>query len=71
VHLTRSSIDWYVARGAGVAAWLLLTTAVALGLAMAGRAPQLHQPRSAFVDVHRFASMLARTWAWHTATISR
>jgi hypothetical protein len=37
VHLTSSPLDWYVARTAGIAAYLLVTVAVLLGLTMAGK----------------------------------
>ena len=37
MHLTTSPLDWYVARAAGVAAYLLLTVVVTLGMTMAER----------------------------------
>src|SRR5207244_1011013 len=39
MHVTSSPIDWYAARAAGIVAYVLLTTVVALGISMAGRAP--------------------------------
>jgi hypothetical protein len=61
VHLTKSSLDWYVARGAGVTAWVLLTIVVLLGTGLASRLRRL-QPRLAVENVHRFASLLAATF---------
>ena len=39
MHVTSSPVDWYAARAAGIAAYLLLTAVVALGISLAGRAP--------------------------------
>ena len=61
MHLTRSSLDWYVARGAGVTAWVLLTVVVLLGSGLAARLRRL-QPRLAVENVHRFTSLLAATF---------
>jgi methionine sulfoxide reductase heme-binding subunit len=58
VHLTRSPVDWYAARAAGVAAYLLLTTVVCLGLTMAGRKQSKRWPRFAVEEVHRFGGLL-------------
>jgi sulfoxide reductase heme-binding subunit YedZ len=59
VHLTTSPVDWYAARAAGIAAYVLLTTVVCLGLTMAGRKKLERWPRFALEDVHRFGGLLA------------
>ena len=53
---------WYVARAGGMVAFGLLTTTIALGLVMSGRARLKRWPRFAVEDVHRFASLL--TWCF-------
>jgi methionine sulfoxide reductase heme-binding subunit len=52
-----SPTTWYVARSAGIVAYLLLSTSVVLGVLMAGRA-RLTWPRFAVQDVHRFLAIL-------------
>ena len=59
MHLTTSPVDWYAARAAGIAAYVLLTTVVCLGLTMAGRKKLERWPRFALEDVHRFGGLLA------------
>ncbi len=71
MHLTHSSLDWYAARAAGIAAWAVLTAVVAFGLALAGRANRPNQPRVAVADVHRFGGILAALFVVvHIATIA-
>jgi methionine sulfoxide reductase heme-binding subunit len=71
VHLTTSPVDWYAARAAGVAAYLLLTTVVCLGLTMAGRKRLERWPRFALEDVHRFGGLLVGSFvAAHVLTIA-
>jgi sulfoxide reductase heme-binding subunit YedZ len=53
-----SATTWYLARSAGVVAYLLLTSSVLLGLLMAGKAP-FTWPRFAVEEVHRFLGVLA------------
>jgi methionine sulfoxide reductase heme-binding subunit len=52
-----NGIAWYVARSAGIVAFLLLTASVVLGLLMSTRA-NLGWPRFAVEDVHRFIAKL-------------
>ncbi len=50
---------WYVARGAGLVSWVLLTLAVVWGLLLSGRFAR-RRPRPAWVlDLHRFLGGLA------------
>ena len=56
------NVTWYVARASGMVAFASLTTTVALGLVMSGRARLRRWPRFAVEDLHRFASLL--TWSF-------
>ena len=56
------TVTWYVVRASGMVAFALLTSTVALGLIMSGRARLPRWPRFAVEDVHRFASLL--TWSF-------
>ena len=58
MHLTTSPIDWYAARAAGIAAYVVLTIVVALGLTMTGKARSSKWPKFAVEDVHRFGGLL-------------
>ena len=58
MHLTSSPIDWYAARAAGIAAYLVLTIVVSLGISMAGKARSGKWPKFAIEDVHRFGGLL-------------
>src|SRR5262249_42162460 len=71
MHLTSSPVDWYAARAAGVAAYLLLSAVVALGTTMARRKSLPRWPRFALEDVHRFGGLLVGTFvAIHVVAIA-
>jgi len=71
LHLTSSPIDWYAARAAGIAAYLVLTIVLSLGLAMAGKARSAKWPKFAVEDVHRFGGLLVGFFvALHVLTIA-
>lgn len=71
MHLTSSPVDWYAARAAGVAAYVLLSLVVLLGLTMAGRKSLPRWPKFALEDVHRFAGLLVGTFVIiHIITIA-
>jgi sulfoxide reductase heme-binding subunit YedZ len=71
VHLTTSPLDWYAARAAGIAAYLILTVVVTLGMTMAGRRRLRRWPRFALEDVHRFGGLLVGSFvAIHVVTIA-
>ncbi|PWU17585.1 MAG: ferric reductase [Candidatus Rokuibacteriota bacterium] len=59
VTLASTAFDWYAARAGGVVAYLLLSLAVVLGLALAGKERLDGWPRFALEEVHRFAGVLA------------
>ena len=71
MHLTSSPIDWYAARAGGVAAYVLLTLNVSIGLLMTGKKRMQHWPRFALEDVHRFTGLLTGTFVVvHIATVA-
>jgi sulfoxide reductase heme-binding subunit YedZ len=71
VHVTSSPIDWYAARAAGIAAYVLITATVLLGLTMAGRKTLPRWPRFALEDVHRFLGLLVGAFvALHVVTVA-
>ena len=71
MHLTTSPVDWYAARAAGIAAYVLLTAVVCLGMTMAGRKQLDRWPRFALEDVHRFGGLLVGGFvAIHVLTIA-
>jgi predicted ferric reductase len=60
---------WYFARSAGIVAYLLLSSSVLLGVALAGKA-QLSWPRFAVEDLHRFLAILTGVFiVLHGATL--
>ena len=56
--LATAGVDWYAARAGGVVAYILLSTVVILGLALAGKERLRNWPRFAVEDVHRFGGLL-------------
>jgi hypothetical protein len=52
-----TSLTWYVARSAGIVAYLLMSTSVVLGVLMSARA-RFTWPRFAVEEVHRFLAIL-------------
>ncbi len=52
---------WYLSRGAGATAYLLLTASVVLGLLVHTRLGDRFIPRNGSFDLHRFVSLLALT----------
>ncbi len=58
MHLTSSPAIWYAARASGVAAYVVLTIVVCLGIGLAGKAQTTRWPRFATEDIHRFAGLL-------------
>jgi sulfoxide reductase heme-binding subunit YedZ len=70
VHLTSNPTVWYAARGAGVAAYVLLSIVIVVGLLLAGRSPVPAQPRAAIVYVHRFGGLaIAAFLVLHVVTL--
>lgn len=63
-------VVWYVARGSGLAALLLLTTSVVMGVVSVVRVRSERWPRFAIANLHRNLALLALTFgAVHVITI--
>jgi len=56
--VTSSPAIWYAARASGVAAYVVLTVTLALGMSMGGKAQSRRWPKFAMTDVHRFGGLL-------------
>jgi hypothetical protein len=52
------TVTWYVVRASGLVAFAVLTSSVALGLLMSGRARSARWPRFALEDIHGFAGLV-------------
>jgi sulfoxide reductase heme-binding subunit YedZ len=58
VHVSSSPAIWYAARASGVAAYVVLSVVVSLGIALGGKAQNKRWPRFSVEDVHRFGGLL-------------
>jgi len=58
MHVTSSPAVWYAARASGVAAYVVLSSVVCLGLTLGGKAQNRRWPRFSVEDVHRFGGLL-------------
>ncbi|HEX5246633.1 MAG TPA: hypothetical protein VFW41_05835 [Gaiellaceae bacterium] len=58
MHLTSSPAIWYAARASGVAAYVVLSVVVAIGITLGGKAQSRRWPRFAVEDIHRFGGLL-------------
>ena len=58
LHLTGGTIDWYTARAAGIAAYVVLTFVVSVGLAMSGNAGSIQWRGFDSEEVRRFGARL-------------
>lgn len=58
MHLSSSPAIWYAARASGIAAYVVLSIVVSLGLALGGKAQSRRWPRFSVEDVHRFGGLL-------------
>jgi sulfoxide reductase heme-binding subunit YedZ len=64
-----SATTWYLARSAGLVAYLLLSSSVVLGLVMSARA-KVSWPRFAVEEVHRFLAIVTGVFVvLHGATL--
>ncbi len=71
MHLTSSPAIWYAARASGVAAYLVLSVVVSIGLTLGGKAQTKRWPRFSVEDVHRFGGLLVGSLiAIHVGTIA-
>lgn len=58
MHVSSSPAIWYAARASGVAAYVVLSLVVSLGLGLGGKAQNRRWPRFSLEDVHRFGGLL-------------
>jgi methionine sulfoxide reductase heme-binding subunit len=58
VHLSSSPAIWYAARASGVAAYVVLSIVVSLGLTLGKKAQSQRWPRFSVEEVHRFGGLL-------------
>jgi methionine sulfoxide reductase heme-binding subunit len=58
VHVSSSPAIWYAARASGVAAYVVLSLVVSLGLLLGGKVQNRRWPRFSMEDVHRFGGLL-------------
>jgi methionine sulfoxide reductase heme-binding subunit len=58
VHVTSNPAVWYAARASGVAAYVVLSLVVAVGLGLGGKAQSRRWPRFSVEDIHRFGGLL-------------
>jgi sulfoxide reductase heme-binding subunit YedZ len=58
VHVTSSPAIWYAARASGVAAYVVLSLVVCLGLTLGRKAQNRLWPRFSVEDIHRFGGLL-------------
>lgn len=58
MHVSSSPAIWYAARASGVAAYVVLSLVVSLGLALGGKAQNRRWPRFSVEEVHRFGGLL-------------
>jgi hypothetical protein len=58
MHVSSSPAIWYAARASGVAAYVVLSCVVALGLTLGGKAQARRWPRFSVEDIHRFGGLL-------------
>lgn len=57
MHLSSSPAIWYAARASGVAAYVVLSLVVSLGLALGGKAQNRRWPRFSVEEIHRFGGL--------------
>lgn len=58
MHVSSSPAIWYAARASGVAAYVVLSVVVCLGLTLGGKAQSRRWPRFSVEEIHRFGGLL-------------
>ena len=58
MHVSSSPAIWYAARASGVAAYVVLSLVVCLGLSLGGKAQTRRWPRFSVEEIHRFGGLL-------------
>lgn len=71
MHLTSNPALWYATRASGIAAYVILTVVVCIGISMGGKAQSLRWPRFSVEGIHRFGGLLVGALiAIHVVTIA-
>jgi sulfoxide reductase heme-binding subunit YedZ len=71
VHVTSNPALWYATRASGVAAYVILSVVVCIGMSMGGKAQSTRWPRFSVEDIHRFGGLLVGSLIGiHVATIA-
>ena len=71
MHVSSSPALWYATRASGIAAYVVLTIVVSIGLSMGGKAQSKRWPRFSVEDIHRFGGLLVGSLITiHVATIA-
>jgi sulfoxide reductase heme-binding subunit YedZ len=58
VHVSSNPAFWYATRASGIAAYVVLSVVVCIGMSMGGKAQSRKWPRFSVEDVHRFGGLL-------------
>lgn len=58
MHVSSSPALWYATRASGIAAYVLLSVVVCIGMSMGGKARSKRWPRFSVEDIHRFGGLL-------------
>ena len=71
MHVTSNPALWYATRASGIAAYVILSVVVCIGISMGGKAQSRRWPRFSVEDIHRFGGLLVGSLiAIHVATIA-
>ncbi len=71
MHVTSNPALWYATRASGIAAYVILSVVVCIGISMGGKAQSALWPRFSVEGVHRFGGLLVGALIGiHVATIA-
>jgi sulfoxide reductase heme-binding subunit YedZ len=71
VHLSSNPTFWYATRASGIAAYVILSAVVSIGISMGGKVQSKRWPRFSVEDIHRFGGLLVGALITiHVATIA-
>ena len=71
MHVSSNPAFWYATRASGIAAYVILTVVVCIGISMGGKAQSTRWPRFSVEDIHRFGGLLVGALiAIHVVTIA-
>jgi sulfoxide reductase heme-binding subunit YedZ len=71
MHLSSNPAFWYATRASGIAAYVILSLVVCIGVSMGGKGQSREWPRFSVEDIHRFGGLLVGALITiHVATIA-